>query len=193
MLMLLFLPGEHVLIFQTDSVMCGNAPRSVNDYLEWDWIGAWHGEDLVMITQYAPPKGRSYNGGFSLRKKEKTLQMIRHCHKGLRKYQAKEFEDIWFELCYHEMLHDRLITLRLPPEDVAHSFSIQNYFVPEKNHLPLAVHKPWPYIKDATLRAVAQHCPELCEILPKDRVMAICFPEKSNEKKMGATKSKQLV
>ncbi len=166
-----------MLIFQTDSVMCGNAPASLNDYLEWDWIGAWHDADLAVVTQNPPPEGRSYNGGFSLRKKEKTIQILRHCAHELEseKYQRFKLEDIWYEICYHEMLRDNLITLNLPPGEVAHTFSIQHYFYPEKDHRPLGAHKPWPYITDSSkLKAFAQYCPEFCGIVPQDKYKEYC-------------------
>lgn len=31
---------EWMLVFQTDSIMCANAPKGLNDYLEWDYVGA---------------------------------------------------------------------------------------------------------------------------------------------------------
>ncbi|KAF3923077.1 hypothetical protein ABW20_dc0105816 [Dactylellina cionopaga] len=34
----LILPAEHLLIFQPDSILCANAPRSLDDYLEWDYV-----------------------------------------------------------------------------------------------------------------------------------------------------------
>ncbi|TVY31361.1 hypothetical protein LSUB1_G008955, partial [Lachnellula subtilissima] len=33
-------PAEHVLLFQSDSMLCANAARSVNDYFEYDFVGA---------------------------------------------------------------------------------------------------------------------------------------------------------
>ena len=31
---------EHLLVFHSDGVLCANAERDLNDWLEWDWIGA---------------------------------------------------------------------------------------------------------------------------------------------------------
>ena len=58
--------AEHVLIFQTDSVLCSMSPWSIEDFLRYDYIGApwidrWYGMDIG-------------NGGLSLRK---TKTMIR--------------------------------------------------------------------------------------------------------------------
>jgi hypothetical protein len=32
--------GEHVLMMQIDSTLCSNSPSSINEFLEYDWIGA---------------------------------------------------------------------------------------------------------------------------------------------------------
>jgi len=59
-------PAEHVLMFQSDSMLCSNAARSVDDFIEWDFIGA----------PIAKGKGAGYNGGLSLRRRSKILEVI---------------------------------------------------------------------------------------------------------------------
>jgi hypothetical protein len=59
-------PAEHILIFQADSILCANAPRSVEDFFQWDYIGA-------PIT---PQFGQGYNGGLSLRKRSTMLRVL---------------------------------------------------------------------------------------------------------------------
>jgi len=51
-------PAEWLLVFQTDSILCANSRQNLNDYLEYDWVGApWN------------PDGRfGGNGGLSLRR-----------------------------------------------------------------------------------------------------------------------------
>jgi hypothetical protein len=31
---------EHLLVFHSDSMLCANSHRDVNEFLEWDWVGA---------------------------------------------------------------------------------------------------------------------------------------------------------
>ena len=38
-------PAEYLLFFQSDSTLCGNAARSMEDYLQYDFIGAPMGQD----------------------------------------------------------------------------------------------------------------------------------------------------
>ena len=59
-------PAEHILIFQSDSIICANAARSVEDFFEYDLIGAPIGEGW----------GQGYNGGLSLRKRSTVLRAL---------------------------------------------------------------------------------------------------------------------
>ena len=59
-------PAEHILIFQSDSILCANAVRSVEDFFEYDLIGA----------PIHPTWGVGYNGGLSLRKRSTTLRVL---------------------------------------------------------------------------------------------------------------------
>lgn len=51
-------PAEWLLVFQTDSILCANSRQNLNDFLDYDWVGApWN------------PSGRfGGNGGLSLRR-----------------------------------------------------------------------------------------------------------------------------
>jgi hypothetical protein len=71
-----------VLIFQSDSILCANAPKSVDDFLEWDFVGA----------PIVPVLGAGYNGGLSLRKVSSTMRVV-------EMFDWKEdpiFEDQWY-------------------------------------------------------------------------------------------------
>lgn len=59
-------PADHVLIFQSDSVLCANSVRSVEDFFEYDYVGA----------PIAPELGVGYNGGLSLRKRSTMLRVL---------------------------------------------------------------------------------------------------------------------
>ncbi|KUI70493.1 hypothetical protein VM1G_06392 [Cytospora mali] len=56
-----------VLMFQADSVLCGRSGRAVDDFLEWDLIGA----------PISGAYGVGYNGGLSLRNPRMMLQVLR--------------------------------------------------------------------------------------------------------------------
>jgi hypothetical protein len=74
-------PAEWLLVFQTDSILCANSRQSVNNWLEYDWVGApWN------------PQGRfGGNGGLSLRRVSAIIDVLRN-------QVREEFgapEDVW--------------------------------------------------------------------------------------------------
>jgi hypothetical protein len=50
---LIFPLGEHVLVAQTDAAICANSPHSVDEFLQYDWVGAPWGIPMKGV-QYAP-------------------------------------------------------------------------------------------------------------------------------------------
>jgi len=59
-------PAKHVLVFQADAILCANAQKSIDEYLEWDFIGA----PLNDTRQV-------FNGGLSLRNRQMTLDILK--------------------------------------------------------------------------------------------------------------------
>lgn len=117
----LLAPAEHLLVFQPDSIFCANAPKTLNDFLEWDWIGApWS-------------KSATYggNGGLSLRKVSKILQVLQ---KERREIGSQELEDLW--------LSNRLTTLpdaKMAVANVSKTFSVESVW----DESPLGYHIGW--------------------------------------------------
>jgi len=74
-------PAEWLLIFQTDSILCANSQKNLNDYLEYHWIGApWN------------PDGRfGGNGGLSLRRVSAIIDVLRSQVRA----DGSEPEDVW--------------------------------------------------------------------------------------------------
>lgn len=73
--------GEHLLIFQTDTVLCRASPHAVDDFLQYDYVGApWASAPHL-------PCG---NGGLSLRTKSKALQVL-----GVEPRDETVPEDVW--------------------------------------------------------------------------------------------------
>jgi hypothetical protein len=74
-------PAEWLLVFQTDSILCANSRQTLNDYLEYDWVGApWN------------PNGRfGGNGGLSLRRVSAIIDVLRNQDRPF----GAEPEDVW--------------------------------------------------------------------------------------------------
>jgi hypothetical protein len=79
-------PAENILLFQSDSMLCANAARSVDDYFEYDFVGAPIATDL----------GKGYNGGLSLRKRSSTMRVLEEWDWEKTKKEGDRFEDQWF-------------------------------------------------------------------------------------------------
>ncbi|THY83062.1 hypothetical protein D6C92_09798 [Aureobasidium pullulans] len=77
----LLAPAEWLLIFQTDSMLCANSEQSLNDWLDYDWVGApWS----------LKHKGGG-NGGLSLRKVSSIITVLKH----QVRLPKSEPEDVW--------------------------------------------------------------------------------------------------
>ncbi|CRK24988.1 hypothetical protein BN1708_014091 [Verticillium longisporum] len=74
-------PAEWLLVFQTDSMLCANSRHNINDFLEYDWIGApWN------------PAGRwGGNGGLSIRRVSAMIDVLRE----QVRVDGTEPEDVW--------------------------------------------------------------------------------------------------
>jgi hypothetical protein len=61
-------PAEWLLLFQTDSVLCANSRQSLNDWLDYDWVGA----------PWSPESRFGGNGGLSLRRVSAIVDVLKN-------------------------------------------------------------------------------------------------------------------
>ena len=88
------IPGEKILFFQTDSIMCSNSPHKITDYLQYDYIGApWNPAWYPFNKTYLVG-----NGGFSLRSRSKILALL-----VLIPYNSQIPEDMWYAQNLHRV------------------------------------------------------------------------------------------
>lgn len=74
-------PAEWLLVFQTDSILCANSRLTLDDFLEYDWVGA----------PWRPSHRWGGNGGLSLRRVSAMLDVLRHQVRA----EDSEPEDVW--------------------------------------------------------------------------------------------------
>ena len=66
--------------------LCGNAARSVDDFFDYDLVGAPIADNL----------GKGYNGGLSLRKRSTILRVLDNWNWEDIHTHADRFEDQWY-------------------------------------------------------------------------------------------------
>jgi hypothetical protein len=135
--------GEKILFFQLDSIFCSNSPHKLNDFLQYDYIGApWHSQFKLPV--------KVGNGGFSLRSRSKLLALLSN-----HTFDHQYHEDVWFSRFLP------LVNATIAPEEIAKKFSVETIFYAT----PLAVHKPI-YLEIGERKALCKTCPELRIISP---------------------------
>jgi hypothetical protein len=128
------IPTELFLIFQTDSIICNDYSDLINDFMKYDYVGApW--EDAVG------------NGGLSLRKKSKMLEIIEKCPKD------KINEDIYFA--------NPCVDIYKPTIEEAKLFSVEKL----PSNISFGVHKAWAYLNDSQLDEKIQRCKPLKKLV----------------------------
>jgi hypothetical protein len=128
------IPTELFLIFQTDSVICDEYSSLINQFTQYDYVGApW--EDAVG------------NGGLSLRRKSKMLEIIEKCPKD------NGNEDIYFA--------NPCIDIHKPTIEEAKLFSVEKL----QSNISFGVHKAWAYLNDEQLDEKMKQCKPLRKLI----------------------------
>ncbi|MEO5581733.1 MAG: DUF5672 family protein [Saprospiraceae bacterium] len=123
----------HVLIFQTDSFMLRSG---ITPFMKYDYVGApW---SKLNIDIFSIPLNIG-NGGFSLRKRNKMIQIL-----GKIPYNSDLAEDVYFANAFYELGGV------LPAFDKHKKFSVEQVYY-EK---PLAVHAPWNALQDEVIKKI---------------------------------------
>ncbi|KAJ6258442.1 hypothetical protein Dda_6482 [Drechslerella dactyloides] len=140
-------PAEYLLVFQTDSIMCANSGKNLNDWLHYDWVGApW--------VKNAKSGG---NGGLSLRRVRPIIELLK---KESRPDGHPELEDLW--LC------NRLA--KMPGVNMANG-SMEAHFSVEAvwEDKPMGYHTGWSGARlppdvwgtPEKRKAIYDYCPEM--------------------------------
>ena len=141
-----YIPTEIFLIFQTDTIICENQKTLINDYLQYDYVGApWISNSNLKDTDKT-----GGNGGLSLRKKSIILNIIENI--------SSEDKVLYPN---HDILFSNKIINNKPSVDVAKLFSIETYFS-EKS---FGIHAPYKYLSPDELCKISEYIPELYELI----------------------------
>ena len=128
-----YIHTEYFLVFQTDSILFKEYKALLSTFLHdnYDYVGApWQ------ICNYVPTRQRGFigNGGLSLRRTEKMLEIIRkHDWNHMAPTEFEWMEDLFFTNCYSD------VTTLKPPYELAKLFSVDEVF----SAVSFGCHRPW--------------------------------------------------
>ncbi len=136
-----YIPTETFLIFQTDSIILKENKERINLFLQYDYVGGpWkHMNNIVG------------NGGLSIRKKSKMLEIIKS--KG---YQSGINEDVYFSTNI-----DKSIVYNVPSYTIAKMFSVEAIFYDD----PFGIHNCWKYLNKDEMALLTNKYSEIKELL----------------------------
>lgn len=137
-------PAQHVLLFQTDAIVCANSGYVLEDFLQYDFIGAFMSTNAEML----------YNGGLSLRNRSMLLDILNSENNGVEVIQDGEGEDGYFSRKVGERGGN------LPAREVAGTFALQYRRNFDKKARPLGYHKIHKNVPDY-MPDIAKWCPEI--------------------------------
>ncbi|KAG4028011.1 hypothetical protein MFRU_025g00770 [Monilinia fructicola] len=143
-------PAEHLLVFQPDSILCTKAPTTLNDFIQYDYIGApWSAQSTY-----------GGNGGLSLRRVSSILKVL---EKERRKPGDGQLEDLWFSNTLNKLEGTRMANAK-----VSKSFSVESIWdeAPLGYHIGwLGVHHGQIWDKPEYVSHIMNYCPEVKIIL----------------------------
>lgn len=149
-------PAKKVLFFQSDSTICSKSTAKIDDFMEYDFIGAPIQAELRPDNETFREGELWMNGGFSIRNRElikdildpKKHQWTDTSHDDLGQIYAKDqyFCKRIYELGGH-----------LPTLEVAKTFGVET--IPYSQ--PWSTHAPWKHLNGDDLAQVEAWCPEI--------------------------------
>jgi hypothetical protein len=122
------IPTELILIAQTDSMICSPNKDLLNKFLQYDYVGGPWKEDASFLRD---SKGRVGNGGFSLRRKSKMLEIINKFPFILSNLN----DDLYYASHFLET------NAKIPDPKEAEEFSVELVYSPKS----FGIHSPWKY------------------------------------------------
>jgi len=127
------IPTEILLIFQVDSIILKENKDLINNFLEYDYVGApWR-------------NGMVGNGGLCLRSKSKMIEICEKVDKNFTPH-----EDNYF--CYQNT-----VSLNRPSFQDAQKFSVETVF----HEKSFGIHAPWKYLTTYELEFLIHRYPDI--------------------------------
>lgn len=154
-------PYLKILLFQADSILCSAAPGRVDDFMDYDLVGAPIDARL----------GSGFNGGLSLRNRELVLRVLERWDFAADSGDADadaprewRFEDQWLFARMRELGEDTELAgelglrVQLPDQATAERFAVETIWV--EGRRPLGFHQPHRW-QSEHMDEIMEYCPEV--------------------------------
>jgi hypothetical protein len=132
-----YIPTEVFLVFQTDTIICEIHKDKINDFIKYDYVGAPWGSSWPTL------ENKVGNGGLSLRRKSKMLEILNTCNPDPRIH-----EDVVFS---NNDPSCTIENINKPSAEESKNFSTETVY---SDHA-FGLHKSWVYNPDNNLYS---HC-----------------------------------
>lgn len=126
------IPTEIFLIFQTDSMICSDFKNKIYNFMEYDYVGAPWENNLVG------------NGGLSLRKKSKMLELLELCNSN----DLHQNEDVFFSNTNNTCKKN--IIVNTPDYNKAKEFSMEHVY---SENGSFGIHQAWLFLNKDLLNS----------------------------------------
>jgi hypothetical protein len=118
------IPTEIFLVMQTDSLICREGLQLLPEFMKYDYVGApWKGHNIVG------------NGGFSLRRKAKMLEVLEKCSELI---EINNEDGFFSGGCEAAKVYK-------PSAEEAEKFAVETTYTGKQ---PFGVHKAWAHVRD---------------------------------------------
>jgi hypothetical protein len=139
---------EYFLVFQTDSIICSKYKNTINDFLKYEYVGAPFGDNDNIGNDTVG------NGGLSLRKKSKMLEILDNCKTKNSDNQYLMEDRVFAYSCNN-------IPIYKPSLEKAAQFSIESNI---NNNKAFGIHKAFVYLDDKKINSIKEWCPEITKL-----------------------------
>jgi hypothetical protein len=148
-----YIPSETFLIFQTDSIILKENKDKINDFLQYDYVGApW-----PKVTGFYLGDIQVGNGGLSLRKKSKMLELLKYKDIAIDNSNEKPFGKYIAEDRFFNGYNEKIISINKPPFDKAKCFSVECIYCENS----FGIHKLWAHLNKNEVNILKNKYPDI--------------------------------
>ena len=152
-----YIPSEMFLIFQTDSIILKENRDKIYEFMEYDYVGAPWKKSFGLLG-----KMEVGNGGLSLRRKSKMLQLLKYKNRAIDKgkYGKPRYGKYYAEDWFFNGYFCPEVNIKKPTFEKAKQFSIEAVYYTNS----FGVHKPWSGLENSQLNILMKKYPDINEL-----------------------------